>query len=422
MSRKRVFTTLTLIVATFALFAACTETGDDRGTSGEPSAGQQPPPTEHAATATDEAPPPEDAPTPTIAIQLPPTTTAQPTPTTAEEEWVEYASEEYNFSILLPDQPEENTMGSSDFSLSLEQETAYYAVNCSEMPRNTTELGDKDIRKILHEAGNGAINAINGTLTSERELTLNGYPGREVIAETSVGGMDATYTARIYLVDEWLFRTVVVVQADAAPEEDIQTFLDSFTLTTQAPKQDTTSESSDKTASWVTYTSAEYGFSVMMPEQPEEVVEAEGDVLVKVSRETDNYRVIYSPRPETLAEASTKEIQQFLVEAARDEVTSIEGATVSERDITLNGYPGREIVADVTVGTMDATYIARIYQVDNHIFRLIGLAEKGSEYAENIPTFLNSFALLEAGTTDTVDTTDTTTDTVDTTDTTTDTT
>lgn len=401
MTRKLALAVLTIVA--LVTFAACTEIGRELG-GDEPATLQQTPPGEGASVPTAPAPAPagEAATSPTMAA--PATSTPQPTPTAAGGEWVEYTSEEGGFSVMMPGQPKEDTTGAGDFSLNVEQENAYYTVNYTEMPAATIDLGEEDIKQVLTEAGNGAVSAINGTVISERELTLNGYQGREVRAETSASGMDATYVARIYLVNGHLFQTVVVAETDAMSEEDIQTFLDSFTLTAEAPSPDDMSgteeegeASSETEAAWVEYTSDEYGFSVKMPEQPEEIVEGGGGFLVKVSRDTANYRVNISPLPASLAEAGAEEIKQFLAETGNEEVGSIEGTTVSERELPLDGHPGYEIVADVAVGEMDATYTARIYQVENHIFRLIGIAEKESEHIEDVQTFLDSFALRDEG-------------------------
>ncbi len=78
---------------------------------------------------------------------------------------------------------------------------------------------------MLEGAKNGALKNSNSHLTREKKITLGIYPGIEFESESD----SAHFYARVYLVGETLYQTLVVAPL-ANPYPDTVRFLDSFQL------------------------------------------------------------------------------------------------------------------------------------------------------------------------------------------------
>ncbi|NJP04393.1 MAG: hypothetical protein HC837_01540 [Chloroflexaceae bacterium] len=154
---------------------------------------------------------------------------------TGSEDWIEFSSEEGGFTVMMPGTPEEGSqdvgtdagqMGLATYQFTTD--AAAYTVMFSDFPEDM--IGAVDPQELLLGGQEGALTSLDGELISEREVDLDGYPGREIVAEAQVGGIDAILKGRFYLVDNRLYQTLVIGQQDAVDEEDIDYFLDSFSL------------------------------------------------------------------------------------------------------------------------------------------------------------------------------------------------
>ena len=88
-----------------------------------------------------------------------------------------------------------------------------------------TKSEGKDPQELLQGAKAGALQNSNSHLVTEKKITLADHPGLEFQAESD----SARFTARIYLVGNVLYQTLVVAPLDK-PFPEITHFLDSFQL------------------------------------------------------------------------------------------------------------------------------------------------------------------------------------------------
>lgn len=107
------------------------------------------------------------------------------------------------------------------------------------------ELSEPDVnkltdREILDQARHEALASAFGILKKETEITLNGYPGRHIIADSALrtSGMekpDGAYKARVFLVGNRVYRIATYVFNNNSMDdfEKMDVFLESFILLKQ---------------------------------------------------------------------------------------------------------------------------------------------------------------------------------------------
>jgi hypothetical protein len=83
---------------------------------------------------------------------------------------------------------------------------------------------------LLNAAQQGAISNVNGEVTSQRSITLDGHPGREIVGTSP--SQNVGFTARVFLVKPRMYMLVYTQYDKSKPiSEDGKKFLESFQLT-----------------------------------------------------------------------------------------------------------------------------------------------------------------------------------------------
>lgn len=147
------------------------------------------------------------------------------------------------------------------------------------------------------------------------------------------------------------------------------------------------------------FTSKEGGFSVMTPvvmeEASQEIDTAIGKIkIVMYGGELEGaaFQVGYNDYPEGFV---TDDNSADLLDGAREGmVSNIGGTLVSEKKLTLKGFPGREIVATVMIEEMEATVKARVFIAGSRLYQIIVVAPQDGADAQRIDAFLQSLKLL----------------------------
>ncbi len=149
--------------------------------------------------------------------------------------WKEFESKEGGFSVMMPGPPAEkrqtfNTqLGSVDarfFTVEAERGSSVYMVVYGDYPEALMATEDKGL--LLDAARDGAVGNIQGTLLSEREISIGGHPGRELQVQSSDGKL--SLQIRIYLVGSRQYQVVMVSPKSSTPAADRDRFFDSFKL------------------------------------------------------------------------------------------------------------------------------------------------------------------------------------------------
>jgi hypothetical protein len=143
------------------------------------------------------------------------------------------------FSLLMPAKPSEKVTpvegqpGVENHILTLDTKLAAYVVLYTEFTDDVTDPAV--IKEMLDRGREGGLAATGGKLTSEKEIKLNEYFGREW-GLALPGGFSAT--ARAYWVKRRLYQTIFVMVPNASDLPEVTKlrqqaatkFLDSFTL------------------------------------------------------------------------------------------------------------------------------------------------------------------------------------------------
>ena len=159
--------------------------------------------------------------------------------------WANVAPANAGFTVMMPAKPAERVdaveghAGVENHTLTLETKLAGYVVSFVEFPENITD--PNLIKEMLDRGRDGGIAGSGGELSSEKEIKLNGYSGREWSMKLPGGLLT---TARAYWVKRRLYQTVFVISPNPSdtPEavklrqEAATKFLDSFTLSDSVSK------------------------------------------------------------------------------------------------------------------------------------------------------------------------------------------
>jgi len=159
--------------------------------------------------------------------------------------WVNVAPANSGFTVMMPAKPSERVdavegrPGVENHTLTLETKLAGYVVSFVEFPENITD--PNLIKEMLDRGRDGGVAGSGGELSSEKEIKLGAYSGREWSMKLP-GGLVAT--ARAYWVKRRLYQTVFVISPNASDTAEVikvrqeagTKFLDSFTLSDSVGK------------------------------------------------------------------------------------------------------------------------------------------------------------------------------------------
>jgi hypothetical protein len=143
-------------------------------------------------------------------------------------------------------------------------------------------------------------------------------------------------------------------------------------------------------ASWQTVSQS--GFTIEMPGTPAEEPQSESGMtgnLYTVALNDEEFTFSYTDYQATFNAANPEEL---LNAATGGAVRSINGTVTSERSLTLNGKPGKEIIGDGTL-PRNLTFISRIYWDSPRLYTLVYMRARGTPVSANGEKFLNSFKL-----------------------------
>jgi hypothetical protein len=91
-------------------------------------------------------------------------------------------------------------------------------------------VSSSDVGNMLDGARDGAVSNVGGTLLSENQIRLQGYPGRELWIEADVDGQEGLARARIFLVGRRMYQILVAGPKSQFPSQDAERCLNSFLL------------------------------------------------------------------------------------------------------------------------------------------------------------------------------------------------
>jgi hypothetical protein len=159
--------------------------------------------------------------------------TSTTTTTTSSSSWEGVTGD--GFTISMPGTPAKNedTIPSAAGPLLLRMYTLTkgfegFITGYTEYPDIVFSSAEPET--LLDGAQQGAISNVKGEVTSQRAITINGHPGREIVGVSPA--QNVGFTARVYLVKPRMYMLVYTQYDKSKPiSADGQKFLDSFQLT-----------------------------------------------------------------------------------------------------------------------------------------------------------------------------------------------
>ena len=150
-----------------------------------------------------------------------------------KSEWVQFSPDDAGFAVLMPGEPKsavqdvQTAIGSLQLNLfGYNTADAYLAVAYTDYPQS--HIDSVAVAEFLYTVREGMLEGVGGVLQEETEISLNGYPGRSIVA--TVSEKNAKIYARLFLVGNRLCQILMVEENTTHDETDRIRFFDSFRL------------------------------------------------------------------------------------------------------------------------------------------------------------------------------------------------
>ena len=89
---------------------------------------------------------------------------------------------------------------------------------------------DIDPKVLLKNASGGAVKNIDGKVTSQRDVSVSGHPGTEIIGEGRKDDKDIEFTIRMYWAKPRLIQTLYLSEKGKGDKSNATKFLDSLKI------------------------------------------------------------------------------------------------------------------------------------------------------------------------------------------------
>jgi hypothetical protein len=145
--------------------------------------------------------------------------------------------DETGFTVQMPGTPNKQTRsanaptGSTTINTySAEAQGEAFIVSYKEYTAEMADTASSDPEQFLNMASQSAVHNVDGKITGQRSVTLNGKPGKEIVGNTTKP-QEGTFIARIYWDSPRLYQVLYLRPEGAAVSENGEKFLNSFQLT-----------------------------------------------------------------------------------------------------------------------------------------------------------------------------------------------
>jgi hypothetical protein len=164
------------------------------------------------------------------------------------ENWFLFTSDQFACQVEFPKEPKAQTqiinteLGELEMNLfiydasnSEKDDNLVYLLSITEYPDTLINSKQTEIQDTFFRASiDGAVNNVGGELLSEKEITIDKYPGREIKIDFQNGR--AIIIMRLYLVESKIYMLQTITETEKASNSSISRFMDSFELTNASEK------------------------------------------------------------------------------------------------------------------------------------------------------------------------------------------
>ncbi len=210
----------------------------------------------------------------------------------------------------------------------------------------------------------------------------------------------------IYVSFILLFITAIACGGGEAVGDDVDPYAESDAAVEESQEVEA-EEAAAVDAEWVEFVSEAGNFTARFPVEPTEEVrpapntDIETDVhMFVVEVGPTAYMVSYNDYPVALTNGTERTpLMESAFDGAREAMMgSVSGTLVAEADISLAGYPGRQLEFDIAESLIPGggAGTLQMYAVGERFYQLLIIGPEGQPSAEEIDAFMASFDLLEA--------------------------
>lgn len=145
-------------------------------------------------------------------------------------DWLKFKSTEENFMISIPSEPKQERnnhkgpFGNGHHIYSVESNNISYTISYSSFDSPITD--SKEVKRILGLSRDMVRMVTNGSVVSDKEIDLEGFPGREVRIEKD----KRLWILRVFIVKERMYQLTTTQPKAKAESSETVKFYESFKL------------------------------------------------------------------------------------------------------------------------------------------------------------------------------------------------
>ena len=147
-------------------------------------------------------------------------------------EWEKYHSDEGRFSILMPDEPDEESYDAATpagslpvYAASVEQDSLLYLVTCADLPEYLSDTAAPE--EFLGESQAWGLGGLQGKVLRDSSVMLGEYPGRTFLLQRPDG---ALHRISLYTAGGRLYQVMMSGPAGIVGGRHADRFFDSFSI------------------------------------------------------------------------------------------------------------------------------------------------------------------------------------------------
>ncbi len=151
-------------------------------------------------------------------------------------EWKEFTSKEGKFTANFPDTPKVDTKKDAKGTpttttmATTENGSIAYLATFTDLGADTAKV---DPKLIL----DGIAKSLESGTKSKKEITLNGFPGLEIVREFEQGGTKLYMKTHIYMVKDRLYQVFAMSEESKKDKAEADKFLESFRLSEKSEEK-----------------------------------------------------------------------------------------------------------------------------------------------------------------------------------------
>jgi hypothetical protein len=150
-------------------------------------------------------------------------------------EWRKYIANDGSYSILFPASPTEIVVPMdtpygqvNTYHTKLDFDDFSYEVSFNDLPAALVQSTSPD--SLLDWTRDFIVNSLDGNLVFEKDISLQGYPGKEIKINSESPKYPPLIATRLYLVGSRMYAIYVAPLTKREFDDNAQKFFDSFIL------------------------------------------------------------------------------------------------------------------------------------------------------------------------------------------------